>query len=58
MFLISNIHYLINCIQIKAPLIASILFFVYNSSLFYRYNIDYKINSFHFGREVVLHKRE
>lgn len=23
-----------------------ILFFVYNSSLFYRYNIDYKINSF------------
>ena len=28
------------------------------SSLFYRYNIDYKINSFHFGREVVLHKRE
>ncbi len=35
-----------------------ILFFVYNSSLFYRYNIDYKINSFHFGREVVLHKKE
>lgn len=33
-----------------------ILFFVYNSSLFYRYNIDYKINSFHFGREVVLQK--
>jgi hypothetical protein len=57
MFLISNIHYLINCTN-KSASYSMILFFVYNSSLFYRYNIDYKINSFHFGREVVLHKRE
>ena len=56
MFLINNIHYLINCIQMKAPFITLYYFFIYNSYLFYRYNIDYKINTPHFGREMVLQR--